>query len=102
MKLLNSVNGSFLLHNAVKIDFYVSSSENLHSVFMAIDHYKNLLHNFESSHDAEIFRSIVETEVLDFILPVNEKSAKYEIELGQICDIALEYLMKNEDIDEKG
>lgn len=82
MLILKTNFGDFLLHNAVRIDFYRVQESDKWVIYCTIDAYKNKLYCFEEPSDADFFCTTIRTQVIDLLC----ENDRHVWNLNHLCD----------------
>ena len=89
MLLLKTRWGDYLLQNALRLDVFAEKGKQNWRVYICIDSYKHILHEFESHQDANVFSSSVSENLID-CLSESTEFLYCELLLSDVCTKAIE------------
>ena len=89
MLLLKTRWGNYILQNALRLDVFAEKGKQNWRVYICIDSYKHILHEFESHQDASIFSSIVLGHLRDCLSDSTE-ILYCELLLSDVCTESME------------
>ena len=96
MLILHTPWGTYILNNAIKIDFFrVENKSGTISTYISVDSHKHLIQTFESKLEAIQFTSEISILVEDFLYSYDTDVVK-NCELMELCEKALSNMEKGD------
>ena len=93
MILLETNLGDYLVHNAVRLDFYKKKANGNFDTVLDVDSYTHVLHAFADESDANLFLELVREEILSLLCDWDHDNWTMA-NLNEICSDAMRQVIE--------